>query len=112
MGSVQSSGQYAAYLQHCECAGFNVLAPYGRSVLMFQRCSRAGDSGDGLAGGGLMETRRGKRPGSDYARLLHLPSEFCYISRPREGGRESRDGRGYCEWKSKCCADSCGDMLR
>ena len=54
----------------------------------------------------------GKRPGSDYARLLHLPSEFCYISRPREGGRESRDGRGYCEWKSKCCADSCGDVLR
>lgn len=54
----------------------------------------------------------GTRPGSDYVRLLHLPSEFCYISRQREGGRDSREGRGYCEWKTKCFADSHGDVLR
>lgn len=54
----------------------------------------------------------GKRPGSDYVRLLHLPSEFCYISRQREGGRHSGEGRGYCEWKTKCFTDSHGDVLR
>lgn len=54
----------------------------------------------------------GKRPGSDYVRLLHLPSEFCYISRQGEGGGELREGRGYCEWKTKCFADSHGDVLR
>lgn len=64
MGSVQSSGQYSAYLQCCECAVFNVPAPYVQSVLMFQRRSRAGDSGDGLPGSGLMETQWG-----DKARL-------------------------------------------
>lgn len=110
MGSVQSSDQYAAYLQHSEHAAFNVSAPCVWSVLMFQRRSRAGDSGDGLAG--LMGTQWGRRPGSDYVRLLHLPSEFCYISRRREGGRESREGQGYCEWKTKCFADSHGDVLR
>lgn len=46
VGSVQSSGQFSAYLQHC--AVFNVPAPYGRSVLMFQTCSQAGNNRDGL----------------------------------------------------------------
>lgn len=51
----------------------------------------------------------GERPCSDYSCLLHLPSEFCYISRPRE---ECGDGRSYCEWKSKCFTDSHRDVLR
>lgn len=54
----------------------------------------------------------GEKPCSDYVRLLHLPSEFCYISKPREEGRECGDGRSYCEWKSKCFADSHRDVLR
>lgn len=110
MGSVQSSDPYAAYLQHSVHAAVNVSAPCVWSVLMFQRHSQAGDSGDGLAG--LMGTQWGGRPGSDYVRLLHLPSEFCYTSRRREGGSESREGRGYSEWKTKCFADSHGDVLR
>lgn len=81
VGSVQSSGQFAAYLQHCECAVFNVPAPYGRSVLMFQRRSRA--SGDGLASSGLMETQWGEKarlwlctstPSSLWV-LLHIKAE-------------------------------------
>lgn len=84
----------SAYLQRREHAVFNVPAPCVRSVLMFQRRSRARTDGrDGLSG--LMETQReGKRPGSDYVRLLHLPSEFCYISRQRrkEGGSREKDG--------------------
>ncbi len=54
----------------------------------------------------------GKGPGSDYVRLLHLPSEFCYISRQREGGRESGEGRDYWERKTKCFTDCHGDVLR
>lgn len=95
VGSFQSPGQYAAYLQHCKCAVFNVLAPCVRSVLMFQRRSWAGDSGDGLAG--LMETQWGERPGSDYVRLLHL-SSFLWVllhikveGRRREGGSREKD---------------------
>lgn len=78
---------------------------------MFQRRSRAGDIGDGLAWFDG-DTMGGERPVSDYVCLLHLPSEFCYISRQREGGRESREGWGYCEWKTKCFSDSPGDVLR
>lgn len=84
MGSFQSSGQRAADRHHCQCAGFNGPAPCIQSVLKFQRCSQAGDNGDGFAG--LMETQWGERPGSDYVPPLHLP--FCCISRQREGGRE------------------------
>ena len=107
MGLVQSSGRYAAYLQRRE----SPVSPYDRSVLMIQRCSRARGKVS-LAEGFDGDTMGGKRPGSDYVRPLHLPSEFCYISRRREGGRERRDGRGYCEWKSKCFSDSHGDVLR
>lgn len=55
----------------------------------------------------------GERPGSDYVRLLHPASELCNISRLRGGGgRESREGWGYCEWKTKCFSDSHADVLR
>lgn len=78
---------------------------------MFQRPSQARASGDGLAG--LMEMQWGERPGSDYVRLLHPASELCNISRLRGGGgRESTEGWGYCEWKTKCFSDSHADVLR
>lgn len=85
VGSVQSSGQHAAYLQHCESAVFNVPAPYVRSVLMFQRRSWAGNSGDGLAGGVWWETQWGEK-----ARLwlcTSTPSSLWVLLHIKAGGR-------------------------
>lgn len=92
VGSVQRSDQYAACLHHCECAVFNVVAPYLRSVLMFQRRSRAGDSGEGRAG--LMETQWGetallwlrRSTSSSLWVLLHIKAEG------NKGGSPENDG--------------------
>lgn len=44
-------------------------------------------------------------------RPLHLPPEFCYISSQDERAKR-RDGRAFCECKSKCFTDSHGGLLR
>lgn len=92
MGSFQSSGQYGAYLQHCECAVFNVLASCVRSVLMFQRHSQARASGDGLAG--LMEMQWGKGPALIMYVYSILPrSSVTHQGRgEEEGGSPEKDG--------------------
>ncbi len=91
MGSVHSSGQYAAYLQFCKCAVFNVPAPSVRLVLMFQRRSRAQESSDGFAG--LMETQWGKGPALImYVYSIFPLSSVTYQGRGKEGGSPEKDG--------------------
>lgn len=114
MGSVQSPGQYGSHT--CNTAAISACCS---TVGQFWCCKRVHEqriSVKVLLTLVRIETHRvlggvrGGRPGSDYGRQLHLPSEFCYISRLRE--EWTGDGRGYGEWKNKCFTDRRGDTLR
>lgn len=47
-------------------------------------------------------------------RIVRLHRQLCYISRQgrkEEGGREMKEGWGYCEWKTKCFSNTRADTL-